>query len=166
MMKSCVVVALLGMMALPLAAQSMKYGVTVTTEKNVDYAKFKTYTWTKGQPSAVKSIDTQIVAAVDRELAALGMTKATTGKGDVLLAYYSLTRTDVDHKAKADSNGMRPQYSVGTLVVALLDPADRRRLLRLRADKPINTQPAELEMAINAAVKELFEKYPTRTADR
>jgi uncharacterized protein DUF4136 len=166
MMKSGVVVALLGMMSLPLAGQSMKYGVTVTTEKNVDYAKFKTYTWTKGQPSAVTSIDAQIVGAVDRELAALGMTKATTGSGDVLLAYYSLTRTDVDHKAKADSNGMRPQQSVGTLVVALLDPGNRKRLLRLRADKPINTQPAELEAAINAVVKELFEKYPTRTANR
>jgi hypothetical protein len=166
MMKSFVVVALLGAISVPLAGQSMKYGVTVTTEKNVDYAKFKTYTWTKGQPSAVTSIDAQITAAVDRELAALGMTKATSGHGDVLLAYYSLTRTDVDLKAKADSNGARPQYSVGTLVVALLDPGNRRRLLRLRADKPINTQPAELEGAINEVVKELFEKYPTRTANK
>ena len=166
MMKSCVVIALLAVVSLPIAAQSMKYGVTVTTEKNVDYARFKTYTWTKGQPSAVTSIDAQIVTAVDRELAALGMTKAASGSGDVLLAYYSLTRTDVDHKAKADSNGMRPQQSVGTLVVALLDPGSRKRLLRLRADKPINTQPAELEAAINAVVKELFEKYPTRTANK
>jgi len=166
MVKSCVVVAWLGVMSLPLAAQTPKYGVTVTTEKNVDYAKFKTYTWTKGQPSAVTSIDAQIVAAVDRELAALGMTKATSGHGDLLLAYYSLTRTDVDLKAKENANGTRPQYSVGTLVVALLDPGNRKRLLRLRADKPINTQPAELEAAINAVVKELFEKYPTRTGDR
>jgi len=145
------------------AGQAPKYGVTVNAEKNVDFAALKTYTWTKGQPSAVKTIDAQIMAAVDRELGALGMTKAASGKGDVMVAYYSLTRTDVDLKAKPDAKGALPQYSVGTLMVALLNPADRHRLLRLRVDKPIDTEPAKLEEAINSAVKALFEKYPTRS---
>ena len=164
MMKSFAVVAFaIGTMAAAVAGQMPKYGVTVNAEKNVDFSKFTTYTWTPGQPSAVKAIDTQIVGAVDRELAALGMTKAASGKGDVLVSYYSLTRTDVDLKAKADSNGVKPQYSVGTLMVALLEPDSRRRLLRLRADKPIDTEAAKLEAAINSAVTELFERYPTRT---
>ena len=60
------------------AGQMPNYGVTVTAEKNVDFAKFKTYTWTPGQPSPLKTLDTQIVAAVDSELQALGMTKATS----------------------------------------------------------------------------------------
>src|SRR5262245_177906 len=80
--------------------QSTKYGVTVTAEKNVDYAAFKTYSWVQGQPSPVKAIDAHIVAAVDRELAGLGWAKATSGRGDVLVTYDSLTRTDVDLKAK------------------------------------------------------------------
>ena len=144
------------------AAQMPKYGVTVTADKKVNYAAFKTYSWTAGQPSAVKAIDAQVIAAVDRELQALGMTKATSGPGDVLAAYYSLTRTDTNVKAKPDAQGQRPQYSVGTLVVALLDPADRHRLLRLRIDKPIEADPAQLESAINSAVAALFAEYPTR----
>jgi len=144
------------------AAQMPKYGVTVKADKKVDYAKFKTYSWTKGQPSAVKAIDAQVMAAVDHELSALGMTKATSGPGDVLVAYYSLTRTDVNHKAKADAEGKLPQYSVGTLVVALLDPPDRRRLLQLRIDTPIEVERDKLEASINGAVGALFEKYPTR----
>src|SRR5512133_3343382 len=83
------------------SAQMPKYGVTVTADKGVDYSKFKTYSWTKGQPANAQTIDAQIVAAVDRELAGLGMTKAASNP-DVLVTYYSVSRTDVDVKAKPD----------------------------------------------------------------
>jgi hypothetical protein len=146
------------------AAQNPKYGVTVTAEKDVDFARFRTYSWMPGQPSAIKAIDTQIVAAVDRELAALKMTKAASGPGDVVVSYFSLTRSDVDLKAKPDALGARPGYAVGTLSVVMLDPPSRRRLLQLRVDQPIDTQPEQLEATINAAVAEMFAKYPTRPA--
>lgn len=145
-----------------LTAQKPKYGVTVTAEKNVEFAKFKSYSWTRGQPSPNKNIDAQIVAAVERELSGLPMTKATTGSGDVLVAYYALSRTDIDPRAKADAQGNDPEYQVGTLSVALLDPGSRQSLLRLRVDKPINAEPAILRMEIDLAVKEMFASYPTR----
>ena len=143
-------------------AQTPKYGVRVEADKNVDFSKLKTYSWTQGQPSAVKEINAKIVEAVDRELGGLGLTKSTSGPGDVMVAYYSLTRTDVHVDAKPDAEGKRPEYSVGTLVVAFLDPSTRQRMLRLRADKPIETAPGKLEAAIDSAVSELFAKYPTR----
>lgn len=145
------------------AAQTPKYGVKVESEKGVDYTKFKTYSWTQGQPSPDKTIEGQIVTAVDRELAGLGMTKATSGAGDVLVAYYSVTRTDVNLKAKPDAKGLQPEISVGTLMVALLDPPSRKRLLRLRVDKPINgVERSQAEGVISAAVAEMFQLYPTR----
>jgi hypothetical protein len=144
------------------AAQTPKYGVTVTPEKGVDYSRFKTYSWTKGQPANTEAIDAQIVAAVDRELAGLGMTKADSNP-DVLVTYYSVSRTDVNTKAKADATtGLRPDRWVGTLVVALLDPPTRKRLLRMRVDKPIDIEPSQLQATIDTAVSELFAKYPTR----
>ena len=145
-----------------MAAQMPKYGVTVMPEKNVDYAAFKTYSWTAGQPSADKTIDAQIVAAVDRELGALGLIKAASGPGDVLATYYSLSRTDVNLKAKPDASGALPRYWVGTLVVGLLEPDSRRRLLRLRIDQPIEVDRSKLEATINDAVAAMFAKYPTR----
>ena len=152
-----------GLAAAPAAQIPMpKYGVTVTADKHVDFAKFKTYSWTSGQPSANTRIDARVVAAVDRELGLLGMTKATSGPGDVLATYYSLSRTDVNVKAKPDSEGRLPQYSVGTLVVALLDPESRQRLLRLRIDEPIDVEPDKLDATIDGAVAALFAKYPTR----
>ena len=162
MMKPVLVCVLAAVAYAAPAGQMPKYGATINVEKNVDVAAFKTYSWTKGQPSAIKAIDAHIMAAVDRELSALGMKKAASGSGDVLAAYYSLSRTDVNVKAKPDASGARPQYSVGTLMVALLDPASRRRLLRLRVDKPIDAEPAKLEAAIDEAVAEMFQLYPTR----
>ena len=150
--------------AVAVVGQMPKYGITVTAEKGVDFSKFKTYSWTKGQPSPIKTIDAQITAAVDRELGALGMMTAASGTADVQVTYYSLSRTDVNLDAKADDKGLRPQYPVGSLMVALLQPRTGKRLLRMRVDKPIDTEPAKLEAAINSAVTEMFEKYPTRQA--
>lgn len=148
------------------AAQMPKYGVKVSIDKKVDFAAFKTYSWTQGQPSANKAIDARVVAAVDRELSALGMSKAAAAPGDVLVTYYSLSRTDANVDAKPDAAGQLPMYPVGTLVVALLDPANRQRLVRLRIDKPIEIEPAKLDTAIDEAVSALFARYPTKGKSR
>ena len=154
----CVVLCL----AATSAALAQEYKVTVTAEKNVNFSRFTTYSWIEGHPSANQRIDARIVDAVDRELAALGMTKAQSGAGDVMVLYRSVGRTDVDVSAKVDAEGNRPQSWVGTLVVELHEPGSRRRLLRLRIDKPIKIEPAALDATIDSAVKEMFAKYPTR----
>ena len=145
------------------AAQTQKYGVTVTAQKDVDFAKFKTYSWMTSRPASLKAVDAQIVAAVDGQLAALGMSKSASGPGDVLVTYSSLTRTDADLKSKRDASNQLTESSVGTLVVALLEPERQRELLRLRVDKPIETAPDQLESAIKTAVAEMFARYPTRS---
>jgi Domain of unknown function (DUF4136) len=146
-----------------LEAQTPKYGVVVEVEdKKVDFASFKTYTWQRGQAAFDKTIDAQIVAAVDAELAKLGMTKAASGPGDVLVTYASTNRTDVDLKGKPDAAGVRPKNAVGTLVVVLMNPTTRNRLLRMRVDQPIDAAPDKLEATIKSVVAQMFERYPTR----
>jgi hypothetical protein len=144
------------------AGQTPKYGAKATVEKNVDFAKFTTYSWTLGQPSVHRQTDQTIVAAIDRELSALGMKKVTSGPGDVLVSYASMTRTDVDLKGKPDASGARPESRVGTLIVSLLDRDNRQPLLRIRVDQPMETDPAKLEGEINKAVAAAFAEYPTR----
>jgi hypothetical protein len=161
-MKSSIAVLVLSVIAVAGAAAQLQYGVTVKAEKGVDFAKFKTYTWSNGQPAPNKTVDDQITAAVDKELQGVGLTKAATGPGDVVVMYYSLRRTDVDVKAKPDASGSRPQFAVGTLAVALFDPSKKKQLLHMRLDKPIDADPAKAEETINKAVAEMFQKYPTR----
>jgi len=141
-----------------------KYGVTATVAKNFDAAAVKTYTWTPGRPSTDKEIDGQIVAAVDRELATVGLKPATAGTPDVFVTYYSVSRTDVDVKAKPDEKGVRPERTVGSLVVAMLDPSSRKPVVQLRIDRPVDR--SDIGGSVNSLVGELFTKYPTRTAKK
>ena len=106
------------------------------------------------------AIDAQIVAAVERELGALGMTRVASGPGDVVATYASFTRTDVNVKAKPLNGTARPEYSVGVLVVSLLDPESLQPLLKIRADKPVDA--AGLDATISATVGEMFKRYPIR----
>lgn len=161
-MKLSLAALVMSVIAVAGSSAQLQYGVTVKAEKGVDFSKFKTYSWSNGQPAPNKTVDAQIVAAVDRELQAVGLTKAASGPGDVLVMYYSLRRTDVDVKAKPDASGARPQFAVGTLAVALFDPPKKKQLLHMRLDKPIDTDPAQAEATINKAVAEMFAKYPTK----
>ena len=147
--------------AMVAAGQTTKYGVTVTAEKKVDFGSFRTYTWRRAQPSWDKTVDAQIVAAIDREMSALGMTMVASAP-DVFVGYGSLSRTDVDLKGKEDAKGLLPQYWVGTLVVTFHNSGNRE-VLKMRVDMPIDTKPDELEGSINKAVAMMFAEYPTRT---
>ena len=162
-MKRVVVGVLLCLAVAAGPAAQIKYGVTVTADKTVDFTKLKTYGWFNGQPAPNETVDAQIVAAVDRELKAVGLTKSASGPGDVLVTYFALRRSDSDIKSKPDAEGGRAQISVGTLSVGLFNPGTKKELLRMRLDKPIDTDPAKAEDTINSAVAELFTKYPTKT---
>ena len=120
------VLVLLGTGHLAVAGQQMKYGVSVKEAKPAALAKAKTYVWTNSQPSFDKDVDRQIVAAVDRELAARGFTKLDAAPSDVVVTYASLSRTSTDLKSKPAANGMLREYAVGTLVVDMRDPANRQ----------------------------------------
>ncbi len=151
--------ALLGAGPLMAAGQT-KYGVTVNAVEPAALAKVKTYVWKVSQPSLNKNADKQIVAAVDRELAARGFTKVPTGQSDVVVTYASVSRTDVDLKAKASKSGSLPEFLVGSLVVSLSDATNSQLLFRVRTDTPIEKDPVALEAVINAAVTAMFDKYP------
>src|SRR3954465_2362150 len=117
--------------AVPLAAQTPKYGVTVKVDDKTDFAALKTYKWEHGWQTYDKRVHQGILAAVDRELAAAGLTKKASGPADLLVTYASLRRIAGDLNAKpAAGDGTHPQYDVGTLVVLLLEPGSRKELFR------------------------------------
>ena len=151
--------ALLGAPGSAVAGQQPKYEVSVKASKPAALAKAKTYMWTVSQPAFNKDVDKQIIAAVDRELQARGLTKAATTPGDLAVTYGSVSRTDVDLKSKGKEGELR-EFAVGTLVVDVRDSANKQSLFRVRIDKPIQSDPATFEATVNAAVAAMFEKYP------
>jgi hypothetical protein len=166
MKRSVVLLLLLGLMAAPIAAQKKitNYGVTVTADKNTDFTKLKTYVWESGWQAIDKNAHKQIVAAIDRELGALGFEKKDSGPADVVLTYAAIRRTDVDLKSKPTQGDVgRRSYEAGTLVVLLLEPGTRKELFRARGDEPIEADPEKLQAVIDTMVADMFAKYPTRT---
>lgn len=143
-------------------AQSTKYGVTVQVAKTASLAAAKTYSWTTSQPSPDKTVDARIVAAVDRELSALGLTKVAPGISDLVATYAAMARTDTDMKSKADKSGARTTFPAGTLIVDLRDRTTRDPLFRVRMDTPIDAERDTIGPVIDAAVAAMFEKYPAR----
>jgi hypothetical protein len=142
------------------AGYTPKYRVKVQADKHTDFSKVRTYSWMGGHPASIAALDAAIVAAIERELSGLGMRQVRSGGGDVVVTYASVTRTDVNTKAKPISKDYRPEYAVGTLVVSLLDPASLRPLLQLRVDRPVDR--AELDATIGGTIQELFTFFPTR----
>jgi hypothetical protein len=150
--------------SLPVAGQP-KFGVTTTTAPGVDFAKFKTYAWESGIADATdKAVHAAILAAVDKELKALGFEKKAAGPSDVIVKYGTLRRVDVQPSTKATGpDATRAQVNVGSLMVVVLDGANStKELWRGRIDKPIEIDMAKMEATVNGAVTEIFAKYPTR----
>ena len=143
------------------AAGQPKYGVKVQESKPAALAKAKTYVWTRGNPAFVKRTDALIVAAIDRELGTRGLTKLPSGQSDLEVKYASVSSTGVDLKSKNPKGEPLREFAVGTLVVDLSDATNSKVLFRVRMDTPIETDPASLEAAINAAVTAMFDKYPS-----
>jgi uncharacterized protein DUF4136 len=142
------------------AGYTPKYRVKVQADKHTDFSKMRTYSWMGGHPASIAALDAAIVEAIERELSALGIRQVPSGGGDVVVTYASVTRTDINTKAKPISKDYRPEYAVGTLVVSLLDPATLRPLLQLRVDRPVDR--AELDTTIGGTIQELFTYFPTR----
>ena len=143
-------------------AQKTKHRVAVTEVERDALEKVKTYTWTVSHPSFDKIADTQIIAAIDRELMIRGLTKLATGRGDAVVTYASLSRTDVDLKSEPSATGELRTYPVGVLVVQVRDSATGQMLFNAKLHSRIDTEPARLEAAINAATAAIFRKYPVR----
>ncbi len=153
----------LGLVALSLSvAAQPKYGATVTADKATDFTKIKSYVWQSGWDANDKKVHTAIVGAVDKELKALGLELKASGPSDVIVKYASIRRIDVVTDMKSQANTPRQQIDVGSLVVVMLDPASKKELLRLRVDKPIDIDPAQVDATVTSAVGEMFAKYPTR----
>ena len=145
----------------PVAATKTKYTVRSRVDKHASFAALKTYVWRPGWSAFSQAIDQQLVTAIDRELAEIGLVKLESEPSDVLITYAAIQRTDVDVKADPLENSLaRPEYPVGTLLVVMTQPGTRRELFWVRADVPLASQPSLIEAQIDDVVARMFAEYP------
>ena len=139
--------------------------VESTAAKGKNFAAFHTYTWDKGHEAYDPAAHKVIVAAIDKEMAGLGFTRAEGSSADVMIRYHSLVATVVDFKSlqkapEKAKDGSDKTSQLGTLVVEMLDPA-RKQLWAAKTQETVDA--ATLSQTIGPVVARLFQTYPTRS---
>ena len=149
----------------------------------VDFAKLETYDWIPepepGGPGDNDSLITDRVhRAVDRELAAKGYRRQTSGTPDFLIGYYAAVESKLDVQVLNDYYGYRPgwgswDYGVGsrthvrevhqgTLILDISNPHSAKLMWRgiPEAEVPPAASPQESEETISEAVRLVLERFP------
>ena len=144
--------------------------VNSTFDKSVDFKTFQTYGWIAGQNAFDPAAHTAIVAAVDAEMAALGLKKVEGRAGDVTVRYLAVRSTSVDlnklealTKQGADPAGA--DVTVGRLIIVVEDKSSSR-LWAADSVERLNPAVADREATIKRMVARMFETYPTRQAKK
>jgi uncharacterized protein DUF4136 len=177
------------------AADAQKVEIKTNQAPNTDFKVFKTYAWLPPVP-VVKNVAPDavtnptlseealmpaLVAAVDRELAARGFTKAPAESADLHVAYFAALSVGFNQSylgehygyitgwASPIPIGLAPTtnvnvYEKGTVLVDLVDRAANKAIWRGTALTRIAQEHSvdkRIER-INDAVKRMFEKYPIK----
>jgi Domain of unknown function (DUF4136) len=176
MIKTRILVVAFLVLALPVLGIAQKptaKASVVHQDQTTDFAKFKTYSLETGQPAIIKEVDARIVSDIEAQLTALGLTKATSGPGDVIVTYYSVTRTDVDLATfdKAEPKPGAPRkpaqtFKVGTLVVDVKPSVKATPAWRAKVEDVLKGDTATQMKTVDEAVVAAFGIYPTRTAKK
>lgn len=160
--------------------------VTSDTDPSAKFTGYKSYNWMAEAPKKTGDpridgnsiLASRIRSAVERQLAAKGYEKRSSGTPDFLVGYHASLekKTSVrmlnDHYRYGPGWGWRyrgPQtyvydYDEGTLILDIVDPKTRKLLWRGSATDVVNpTASGEArQKKINKAVTRILEKFPPK----
>ena len=157
---------------------------TYDYEKTANFPAFKTYAFKEGTNVGQPLIDNRIVAAIEAELAAKGLTKTETNP-DLFVVYHMAfdKEKDISTYSSGYGGGYGPygwgwgggwaggsthtqvrDILVGTLVIDMADARKGQMVWRGLGVKEINTQakPDKRDKNIANAVKKILKNYPPK----
>ena len=161
---------------LPVLAHAQK--TSFDYDKTADFTKFKTYSLKDGTKVGDPLIDRRIVAALETELAAKGLTK-NDAKSDLAVVYHVAFDKQKDITAYSSGYGgygyrwgggwgttdvRVNEILVGTLVIDMADTAKKEMVWRGMGVKEVDTQtsPEKRDKSINSAVQKILKNYPPK----
>ena len=142
-------------------------GINVlVSDKATDFSKFKTYEWGAGHKALDPTWHKAIIAAIDKSMAAQGLTIGAPA--DVVVEYHAVQSEDIDlrtfdNETPAQGAERAPAQIVrkGTLAIDLRDAASRKVIWRVAAERAIMaTTGAESDAFVAKVVATIFESYP------
>jgi uncharacterized protein DUF4136 len=196
-LRSLALVAVSLMSLLVATTRAQKLEIKSNQAPNTDFKKFKTYAWLPPVPMVKNSnpdattnptlseeaLAPALVAAIDRELAARGITKAPFDTADLHIAYLAAMSVGFNQSylgeyygyitgwASPIPIGLAPTtgvtvYQTGTVVVDIVDRAANKAVWRGTAMTRVadeHTVEKRIER-LNEAAKKMFDKYPVKPA--
>lgn len=159
--------------------------VTTDYDPDADFSGWRSFAWLSDRPMQGGDprlhndlVDARVRGAVDRALAERGFEKAPEASADFLVAYYVGLETRIDvrtvhnsarYSRRGWSGGVATstqvrQYEMGTLLLDMLDPTDRRLVWRGSANARIRerSDPAQRAQQIDEAVQSILDRFPPR----
>ena len=178
MLKKLVIAVALILSPAMLLAQKVSYDY----EKTANFAGFKTYALKEGTKVGQPLIDDRIVAAIEQQLAAKGLTKADANP-DVFVVYHVAfdKQQDISTFSSGYGGGYGPygwgwgggwaggttqtqvrDILIGTLVIDIADAQKKQMVWRGMATKQVDaqTKPEKRDKNIAEAMKKIFKNYP------
>jgi hypothetical protein len=174
----------LAVAALLVPALVMAQKVSYDYNKSADFTAYKRYAHKEGTQVGQQLIDDRIIAAIDAQLQAKGMTKVTS-EPDVFVVYHVAfdKQKDISTYSSGYGGGYGPygwgwgggwaggtsttqvrDIVVGTLVIDLADAKKGELAWRGIGVREVNTQanPEKRDKSINEAVKKIIKNYPPK----
>ncbi len=159
-----------------LVAPSFAQTVKTDYDRNADFSRYKTYSWTTVETASPLWVD-RIKAAVNIELAGKGWTQVAKA-GDVSIAAVETTR---EHLATETYSGgfensrwdwtnsghdyVVKREQVGTLVVSLFDNNTNKLVWRGSSANTLSNKSKKNIKHFENGVQELFEHFPPKAND-
>ena len=172
-----VAVAVFGVLAIG-ASVALAQEVTVNYVPGTDFSKYKTYKWVEiqGAEKPDQIIDTQIKQAIDKALAAGGLTKVTGDKADLYVAYQiAYTKEEKWNTYNVGGpyawrygGGMGTATSttihIGTVALDMYDPAAKELVWKGQASKTLSNEknPEKRQKNIDKAMAKLLKDFPPK----
>lgn len=165
-----------------LAASCSSIKVSTDYDSTVDFTQFKAYAYTdEALKLPIQELDrSRIIAAIDRELAAKGLTKSSSPDVmiDLQVKLEQKTEATATNSGGGYGYGYRygygggfntthvniENYVVGSLFINMI--ASNKLVWQGRGTKTLEEQPSAQtkEQNINYAITEIFKKYPPKSA--
>lgn len=181
-MQTRLATAVAAILLIPALAAAQK--VSYDYDKGATFAAYKTYAHKAGTGVGQELIDARIVAAIDAELKAKGLTRVESDP-DVFVVYHMAfdKQKDISTFSSGYGGGYGPygwgwgggwgggttttqvrDILVGTLVIDLADAKKGQLAWRGMGVKEVNTQanPEKRDKSINNAVQKIFKNYPPK----
>jgi hypothetical protein len=164
------------------SAQDIRYNSMPGT----DFSKYKTYKWVRipkvEYPNQI--LDSQIMQAIDAQLALKGLTKTESDNADLYVGYQAAVSQEKQFNSYSNDMGgwgygrwggwggygggmsttttTSSTINIGTLNVDIYDVAAKNQVWRGAATKTLGSgkDPAKVTKNLNKAMAKLFKKYP------